>query len=555
MKKLQLAFVTFGLAILIVIIRLFYIQVIAAEKHGTNLYLQTRRITPSRGEAYDRNGEPLVLNQTQFLLYAEPKKIKSDDLTTYAEKLDSILKLGTATIEARFDLKKNWVAIEPNLDEEKKRSIESLKLSGLGFDETSKRFYPESSLSAHLLGFVGKTEAGDDLGYFGIEGYYDRDLAGLPGIVKSERDVMGKPILLGTQDKLKGENGRKLTLTIDKNVTRMVKKTLEAGMERYGAKTGCVTVADPATGQILTMVCLPDFDPDNYQEFSEDYFRNPVISDAFEPGSIFKPLIMAAALNEKVIKPDDIYDEKGPISLGKYFIRTWDDTYTGKINMTQILEKSSNVGMVYVGSKLGEANLLRYLDAYGLGQKTNIDLQGEVPAYLRAKKSWKAIDYATATFGQGIALTRIQILSAFSALINGGNLMRPYTVMKMTTTEGKTEEIEPFIVRQVISAKTSRAIRQMLGATVKHGEAKWKIPKGYSIGGKTGTAQIPIAGSYDVSKTIASFIGFAPLDKPKFIALVTLTEPTSSPWGSETAAPLFFEVARQLLVYYNIAPQ
>ncbi len=555
MKKLQLVFAVFSLSLFFVVIRLFYIQVIAAEKHGTNLYLQTQRIIPARGEIYDRTGEPLVLNQTRFQLFAEPKKMEKESLSDDLSKLDEILKLGESTLEAKFDMNKQWVAIQSDLDEEIKKKIEDLKLVGIGFDEMGRRFYPESSLSAHLLGFVGKTDSGDDIGYFGIEGFYDRDLAGLPGIVKSERDVLGKPILLGTQDKLKGENGRTLTLTIDKNVTRIAKQKLMAGIERYGAKSGCITIANPMTGEILTISCLPDFDPDKYGEFSEEYFRNPVISDSFEPGSIFKPIVMGAALNEKAVKIDDKYNEAGPIQLGKYYIRTWDDKYLGQISMSEILQKSSNVGMVYVGSKLGDKKLLSYFKKFGLGEKTGIDLQGEVGGVLRPDKDWREIDYATATFGQGIAMTRIQILTAFSALINGGTLMQPHTVKKMTTADGKSEEIPPLPVRQVISAKTSRLIKQMLMETVKHGEAKWKVPKGYKIGGKTGTAQIPIEGHYDPSKTIASYIGFAPVDNPKFIALVTLTEPTSSPWGSETAAPLFFEVARELLVYYNIAPQ
>ena len=221
--------------------------------------------------------------------------------------------------------------------------------------------------------------------------------------------------------------------------------------------------------------------------------------------------------------------------------------------MTRILEKSSNVGMVYVGEKLGSKKIYDYLGKYGFGQTTNIDLQGEASGYLKPKADWYPIDYSTVTFGQGIAVTSIQMIRAFASIINGGNLMKPFLVQKIVS-ENKITEIKPKVEKRVISQLTSEIIKKMLVSTVENAEAKWDRPKGYVIGGKTGTAQIPIKGHYDPSKTIASFIGFAPASDPKFITLVVLYEPQTSPWGSETAAPLFFEIAKQLIVYYNISP-
>lgn len=542
----------FTLIFIAVIVKLFYLQVLSTRPFLDKQYLKDQKIYPVRGKIFDRNGEPLVINQPVYLVYLEPKKIIDKDKVI--EKLDQILEVGEVTLSAKVNSAKDWVVVKRDVDKEIKEKIDRFNLEGVGFEKQFKRFYPEASLAAHLLGFVGKDYWGEDLGYFGIEGFYNRDLAGLPGVFKSERDLLGRPIIIGTQEWIEPENGRDIYLTIDKSVQTVVKKKLLAGLESYQAKEGCVIVANPQTMEILSLVCLPDFDPDNYYRFNENYFKNSVISSLYEPGSIFKPLVMAAAIEEKKIKPTDFYDEEGPIKIGKYSIKTWNNKYEGKISMTRILEKSSNVGMVYVGSRLGEKKLYSYLEKFGFGQLTGINLQGEIAGYLKPFNQWHAIDFATVTFGQGIAVTPIQMIRAFSAIVNGGNLLQPQVVKKINT-DGSDRQINPKLERRVISQSTSKIIKKMLLSTVKHGEINWSVPKGYEIGGKTGTAQIPISGRYDPSKTVASFIGFAPYEEPKFIILVILREPKTSPWGSETAAPLFFEIAKELLVYYNIAPE
>lgn len=550
MAKIRLIFFFFFFFFLAVLIKLFYLQVFNPISTADN-YLQYKKVPAQRGRVFDRNNQPLALNKTSYLLYIEPKKMK--DKESLIQDLDEILKIGEATLESRIDETKDWVAIKSAIDKQQKEKLAKLKLPEIGFEEQYQRTYPEASLSAHLLGFVGKNEKNEDIGYFGVEGYYEKDLAGLPGLIKGEKDVFGRHILLGRQEVIGPENGRDLILTIDISVQEIIKQKLKEGVERYDAKEGCIIVAEPKTMEILGLSCLPDFDPDKYFEFTQDDFGNLAISSLYEPGSTFKPLIMAAAINEKKVKPDTVYNEKGPVKRGGYEIRTWNNKYTGKLTMTQVLEKSSNVGMVYVGDKLGKKNMLKYLDSYGFGQRTGIDLQGETAGFLKEENQWYAIDYATTSFGQGIAISPIQMVTAFSALINGGNLMQPYVVRKIVYSDDE-EVIKPKIIRKVISGQTSETLRKMLVSTVKNGEYKWAIPKGYKIGGKTGTAQIPIQGKYDPSKTIASFIGFAPADDPKFIAIVVLKEPRASIYGSETAAPLFFEIAKDLFVYYNIAP-
>lgn len=549
--KIKLLFLFFLCIYLVIIARLFFIQILFPFKPGNDLYLKTAKLTPERGKIYDINKNPLVLNQNSYLLYLEPKKIT--EKLKLIHLLSESLVMEEASLEAKIDQTKDYQVITGGLTDDKKNEIEKIGLPGIGFEYQMRRLYPEASLSAHLIGFVGKDNNNEDVGYFGLEGYYDKDLKGMPGFLESERDIIGRPIYIGTQNRVKAEDGRDIILTIDKTVQEIVKRKLLAGIEKYQAKQGCVIVANPYTMAIVAMSCLPDYDEEKYYQFSENYFKNSAISSAYEPGSIFKPLIMAAAINENKIKPDTKMDENGPVTISDYTIKTWNDKYEGKISMTRILEKSSNVGMVWVGEKLGNNKIYSYLEKYGFGKLTGIDLQGEAEAYLKPKNTWYPIDYSTVTFGQGIAITPIQMITAFSSLINGGNLLKPYIVSKIVS-ETKENIIKPKIKKQVVTRETSDLIKKMLVSTIDHAEAVWDKPKGIKIGGKTGTAQIAISGHYDPSMTNASFIGFLPADKPKFITLVILEEPKSSPWGSETAAPLFFEIAKELIVYYNVSP-
>ncbi|MEK7177702.1 MAG: penicillin-binding protein 2 [Patescibacteria group bacterium] len=546
-KFIFLLFIAFYLAI---IIRLFFLQVIYSPANKSE-YLKTNKLYPVRGKIYDQKNQSLVLNQNSYQMYIEPKKVEDKD--KLLQLLSKSLEVEEASISAKLDMSKYWVAISGGLTQEQKDKIDKLNLKGVGFDYLTKRFYPEASLSAHILGFLGKDNQGEDVGYLGLEGFYNRDLRGLPGFVETERDILGRPILIGVQQRVEAEDGRDLILTIDKNVQEISKKRLLEGLDKYQAKKGCVIIADPKTMAILSLVCLPDYDLEKYYLFDENFYKNLAISDLYEPGSVFKPLIVAAALEEKKIKPNDVYNETGQVAVGEYNIKTWNDKYEGKISMTRILEKSSNVGMVYIGEKLGNKKIYDYLEKFGFGQNTGIDLEGEASGYLKPKADWYPIDYATVTFGQGIAVTPIQMIRAFASIINGGYLMKPYIVQKIVS-ENKITEIKPKVEKRVVSQMTSNIIRKMLVSTVENAEAKWDRPKGFSIGGKTGTAQVPIKGIYDASKTIASFIGFAPADNPKFLTFVVLYEPKTSQWGSETAAPLFFEIAKDLIVYYGISP-
>lgn len=548
MNKIRILFLLICGGLAAVIIKLFFIQILYPSYFAAD-YINTSKIMPSRGKILDRNYDPMAINQTKYLLYVEPQEMESKD--DVVEAIDTVLEIGEATLEARIDPSKVWVSVKGNIPKEKKEELEALKVPGIGFEEETHRFYPEASLSAHLLGFLGKNKDGEPVGYFGLEGYYDRDLTGLPGVLKSERDLFNRPIFVGTQEKVDADDGRDFVMTIDKSVQHIIKQHLKDGVENFKAKSGCVIAANPKTMEIIGLSCLPDYDPGAYYEFTEKDFINSTISSGYEPGSTFKPLVMAAAIEEGVLKPTDMYNEGGAVTISGYRIQNWNDKYEGRIPISRILEKSSNVGMVYIGEKLGDKKLSEYITKFGFGEYTNIDLQGETPGQVKPLETWYPIDAATMSFGQGILVTPMQLMRAFAAVINGGNLMRPY-VVKEVIENGYHKVREPQVQRRVISEETSEIMRKMLVDTVNNAEATWDIPEGFTFGGKTGTAQIALDGKYDASKTIASFIGFAPAEDPEFLVFVIIREPESSSWGSETAAPLFFDIAKDLLIYYNI---
>jgi len=393
-----------------------------------------------------------------------------------------------------------------------------------------------------------------DKGYFGIEGFYDLALKGKSGFLIREKDASGNPILLGDEKRIPFEDGQNLELYLDRSVQTIIEDNLKKGIEKYGASEGLVAVMDPITGGIIGMAATPSYDPSKFGEYDAQVYPNPIVANTYEPGSTFKTLVMAAALNEKAVDVQTKFNEEGPIKIGQYYIRTWNDKYNGQLNMSQILEKSSNPGMVFVANKLGKDKFIEYLNKFGIGKKTGIDLEEEATSEIKAKDTWSDIDLATASFGQGIAVTPIQMLQAVASLANKGNLMEPQIVKKISDKNGKVIIKNPKIIGTTVDQKTAKMITDMMVSAVDNGDAKWAKPKGYRIAGKTGTAQIPVAGHYDVQKTIASFVGFAPADKPKFVILVALREPQSSPWGSETAAPLFFNITKELFTYYGISP-
>lgn len=557
MGRIWTVFIFIAALYCLLVVRLFYWQVVRATDlrlEAASQYYLTFILPAQRGSILASDGKPLVLNQSAFLVYAEPRNIAN--IPAFASRVSPLIGRDAQEIASWLSAaNRAWVPLAHKVESARVEQLKELQLKGLGFEREPKRMYPESSMAAHLVGFVGSDENGKDQGYFGLEGYYGRELAGKDGMLQLEKDVRGSPILVGESRRIESQDGRSLVLWLDRTVQRIVEGKLTDGMRRYGAKEGSVIVMDPKTGGILAMASVPSYDPGNFGDFAKEIYKNTVVAGVYEPGSTFKVLVMAMGIDRGAVTPTAMAEESGPTRVGEYFLRTWDDKYRGLISMTDVLVHSSNVGMVYVQNKLGKDGMLSVLHKFGFGALTGIDLQEEAPASVREDRDWKEIDLATASFGQGIGVTPIQMIRAVGAIANNGQLMKPQVVKEIRDASGFVVSNKANTPIQIISPSTAHVITEMMIAAVDRGEAKWAKPKGYRIAGKTGTAQIPVAGHYDTTKTIASFVGFAPADDPKFIILVTLREPTSSPWGSETAAPLFFAIAKDLFTYYGIAPQ
>ena len=530
-------------------LRLAYWQIVKADDLSSQAAFQRElslEIPSPRGEILASDNFPSATNQDGYLFFINPRQFSPN--IKQSKQLQDLL---SSSDSAKLLLGKSysqlsWYLVARHLPTSIKEAVGKLNLTGLGFEPDPSRFYPEASTSSHLLGFVGQDESGRPKGYFGLEGFYNRQLTGKPGKLVQEKDALDRPILIGDQSYLSPQPGSILITSIDRVMQFIAYQKLSQGLIRYGAKSGTVTIMEPATGRILAMVALPDYDPARYQFFASPLYTNPVISAAYEPGSTFKILVMAAALDARVVSPDTTCNIcVGPVSVSDYTIKTWNEKYYPDSSMTEVIQHSDNVGMTYVSRKLGQAKMLEYLNRFGLGQPTGVDLQEETSPRLRPGSQWVDIDLATASFGQGIAVTPLQMVRATAVLANRGKMPTPKIVDRIIT--GVTiKDIPPAKVIPVISSLAAAQITKMMINAVDKGESKWAKPEGYVIAGKTGTAQIPVSGHYDLEKTIASFVGFAPAIDPKFVMLVTLTEPQTSPWGSETAAPLWFDIARDI---------
>jgi len=417
----------FSFLFLLIIARLFYWQIIKAStlaEIGRSQYGQTVQIPAKRGDIMTSDGYPIATNKISYTVFANPKEIV--DKKRVSEVLSPLLEVDIASISSNLSLDLFWVPLKKQVEIDKKIQIEQLNLRGIGFNEEYSRFYPEASMAAHLLGFLGKDEKGFDKGYFGLEGYYDRLLKGKDGEAIQIHDAFGKPVLVKLSQISNQVDGSSLILGIDRSVQFLVENKLKQGMEDYQASKGMVVVMNPKTGEIIALAAFPTFDPREFFKYEEKLYKNPLISDLYEPGSTFKPLIMSAALNSKVVLPETRCNIcNGPVSIGGYEIHTWNDKYYKNINMIDVIMHSDNTGMVFVAQKLGLDRLIKYLEKFGIGVLTGVDLQGEISSFLKPKEDWYAVDLATASFGQGISITPIELLSAISAIANEGKKWNP----------------------------------------------------------------------------------------------------------------------------------
>lgn len=569
-----------------------YFEAVAASQRQ-----RSAELTPSRGTVYltdGRRGElfPVASNQPAFIVYAVPRDMNDPTAVVdalapalyafqqrQADRLNEILTRTGQTLRTpetspspsptpepvmspqdaiailreqlyqKFNRRTD--PYEPLLkpyevvDDELRKFLEERQLPGIVLAEQERRVYPEDELAAHVLGYVGWSEAGQ-VGRYGIEEYFNQKLAGDLGWLFAERDTAGQFIGVGESNFRPPTDGEDVVLTIDRVVQSIIEDELRDGVPRYGAERGSVIVMNPRTGAILGMATFPTFDPNYYYAIRDASVQtNPTVADIFEPGSIMKPVVVAAAIEEGKITPDTTMVDSGPVKVDKYTIDTFDNKHWGKQTITQILEKSNNVGMVWIGQQLGRELLYDYARRFGFGEQTGVELSTETRSTLPPPSEWNVATVATVSFGQGIAVTPLQALNAINAIANHGVLMQPYITSNHTPTS----------VRRVVSEETAAQVSAMMVSVIENGVATLARVPGYYLAGKTGTAQVPDErGKYSPDRKIISFVGFGPVPNPEFSILVKLDNPAGLSFASGTAAPMFQNIAEKLLNYYQIPP-
>jgi cell division protein FtsI/penicillin-binding protein 2 len=437
-------------------------------------------------------------------------------------------------------------------------AIKAKNLDGVYFQAEYARFYPEKDFLSQTLGFVDYNGNGK----YGVEEYYDGILKGEGGTLKGLKDNTGRVIKL--EESEPGKDGSSIVLTIDRSIQYMAEKKLKEGMDRYGAEGGSIIIMDPSTGAILAMASNPSYDPNKFNEISGDgqkIFLNPATSLGWEPGSIFKPIVAAIGIADGKVEPDSKPTEAEggfgeSVNVDGYDIHNALKKSYGFETVTQILENSDNVGMVWIANKLGNETMANYFKKFGFGAKTGVDIAGETSGQVAPAKKWKDVNRATISFGQGITVTPLQIVSAFATLANKGKYVKPRILDKIIDASGKEKTIKPDEPVEVVSEDVASKTTGMLVSVVENGHGKKAGVDGFKVAGKTGTAQIPKeGGGYDDVNTIGSFAGYAPADNPKFVMLVKLDKPKTVEWAESSAAPIFGEISDWLLNSYLKVPK
>jgi len=549
-NRFRLCSTLIALCFIAVTARIFYIQILKGPNYkvlARNQYKRSLDLSAPRGTIYSDDNFPLCLDKTSYLLYGEPKKISNSQKVAGA--LSDLLGISAQDLADKLSNKDLWwVKISDGLDLELKQRIESLSFEGVGFEPQTARFYPENDLARELLGFVSKDEQGRSRGYFGVEGFYNEDLSGRAGRLVQDVGALGNPILSGAYSKVSALAGRDIILTINRDIQFLVEQRLKKGVSDFGARSGTVIVLNPETGAVIAASEYP-------KQASPSAFSSNAIDEIYEPGSVMKIVTMAAAINEGLVDPLTTMQDSGPITLSGHVVDNWDGKHHGEETMIEILQHSNNIGAAWVGKKLGAKKLREYFIKFGFGEKLGIDLEGESTGVVRSLSEWRDIDLATASFGQGISVTPLQMVSALATIANKGVFQKPYIVsaIKDPGDDGEVYSTKLSKGRKVLDKSKAEVMVEMLSKAVSGGEGKFAVLKNYEVAGKTGTAQIPVGGKYDPQKTNATFLGFLPNSR-KFVMLIKLSEPQSSRWASETAEPLWMDIALSLIRYYGIKP-
>lgn len=544
----------FGLLFIAVSAKAFKLQILQHEEMVRRAERQHQRsvpLTPGRGAILDCNGNNLAVSVEMYSCYGEARHIQ--DVEATATALAPFLEVTQQEIVRKIRGSKNFVWLERRIPPERATRIRNLKLRGIGFAPETKRFYPNSEIAAHVIGFTGI----DPNGLGGVELKYDSIILGNTGFLVTERDALGRDLAPRAELVKSSSPGKNVVLTLDKNIQYITEKELAQAVTASGAKGGIALVLEPDTGRVLALANYPTFNPNSYYRYSQADLRNRAVADSFEPGSTFKVFLVAAALEERLVRPGDALNcENGSYTIATHTVH---DTHRyGNLSVSEILKYSSNIGAAKIGFKLGSERLSRYLRSFGFGERTGIDLPGEAPGNMRNRQRWYGIDLATISFGQGISASAIQLATAFSAVANGGKLMKPYVVERVLDDSGtELHRVAPQMVRRVISADTAAKVTRMMETVTDAGGTGTNAAlEGYRVAGKTGTAQKadPVTRRYSASKRTASFIGFIPADRPRLTILVVIDEPKTSPYGGVVAAPAFRGIALNSLAYLKVLP-
>jgi cell division protein FtsI/penicillin-binding protein 2 len=553
----------------VIVLKLFFIQVFQHafyEALASGQHELFQELIPERGEIYlhdfkDQTLVPVAVNQQLGFVYADPRQIEEPDDT--AEALAEFFGYDEETMDAlenRLDQPEDpYEPVKREVDNETLEKLMALELPGIHFTRETSRLYPEPEMSGHVLGFLGKNEDGSLSGKYGIEGYFDEILTGTQGYLLSERDIAGRLITLADREYEPAVDGADVVLTLDRTIQYKACASLQAAVAKHGADGGSVIIVQPATGKILAMCGAPDFDSNAYGSVSSiNVFNNPAIFNAYEPGSIFKPLTMAAAIDAGAVTPTTTFTDTGSVLVDGWPkpIGNAEGKVYGTVDMTQVLEDSINTGMIFSMRAMGMETFVRYVKAFGFGEYTEIELETENAGTIASLDIGAEIYSATASFGQGITVTPLQIAMAYAAIANGGVLKSPRIIDEIQYADGTVDKRATRDIAQVIDPKTARTVAAMLVSVIEHGHGKRAGVPGYYIGGKTGTAQVAKTDGigYEQDNTIGSFAGFGPVEDPKFAMVVRIDHPRDVVWAESTAAPLFGEIAEFLLQYFQVPP-
>jgi cell division protein FtsI (penicillin-binding protein 3) len=535
----------------VILFRLVSLQVLQAAELTARADRQHQKsvtMEGARGTVTDRHGKVFAMNVEVPSIFGVPTSL--DSPANAARSLSPVLHIRREEIEKKLRQDRHFVWLARKVEPEQGRRLEQLSIDGIGMVMEGRRFYPKGPLLAHVLGFVGM----DGVGLEGLERRYESQLHGEKRLTILQRDALGRTVFPKDLREQVPATGQALTLTIDEVIQYIAEKELEEAVDHARAKSGTIIVMEPRTGAVLAMAVSPRFDPNAVASLTADRWRNRALTDTYEPGSTMKVVVAAAALEERVMMPGSmLFGENGRMTIANTTIH--DHEKLGWMTFAQMIQKSSNIGAAKTGMLVGDQRLYRYLQAFGFGQRTDIDLPGEVSGLLKSPREWGRRSLASISMGQEVGVTPLQMITAVSAIANDGVLMKPYVVAEVRDQKGqRMKEILPQVKRRVVSPATAHTLTTIMEGVVSSGTGTKAAIPGFRVAGKTGTAQKvdPRTGTYSSALSIGSFVGFVPADAPRLTIIVVIDEPQGEAWGGVVAAPVFRRVGEQVLTYLGV---